>query len=291
MKKLAMAVAAVALMAPAAIGFDGHGGAAHFEAAKMEKILSTRDDAMKARYQYRHPKETLEFFGVAPGMTVADLLPGQHWYSGILLPYLGKDGQLVGTDYAEKTWVGYQAGEEGAAEWVAKRTKWPEEWAERAEGWRQEGDAKVSAMAIDKVPGDLVGKIDVFMMMRALHLPNRFDGELGSLLANAYKALKPGGTLGIVQHRAPESSSDAWATGGAGYLKQSALIAAVKAAGFEFVASSEVNANAKDKPTEQDVVWRLPPAFGGSADDAEKRAAMQAIGESDRMTLKFRKPA
>ena len=93
MKKLMMAAATVALMVPAAVfAFDGAGAHAHFDTMKMSKVLAMQSDEMKARYQYRHPKETLEFFGVTPGMVVADVLPGEEWYSSILLPYLGKNG-------------------------------------------------------------------------------------------------------------------------------------------------------------------------------------------------------
>ncbi|MFM7784669.1 MAG: methyltransferase, partial [Gammaproteobacteria bacterium] len=108
-------------------------------------------------------------------------------------------------------------------------------------------------------------------------------------LADIRTLLKPGGIVGVEAHRAPESAPDAWASGEQGYVKQSAVIAAFQTAGFELVGSSEMNANPKDQPTEQDSVWRLPPSLATSKDDPELRAAMQAIGESDRMTLKFRK--
>lgn len=276
-----MTAAAALMMAPAAIAFSG------VDEAKLDQVLSERSDEMKARYQYRHPKETLAFFGVEPGMTVADVLPGRDWFSSILLPYLGEEGHLIGTDYAHGTWVGYMGNREEAPAFLERRKGWVAEWTERAQEWRGEGDAKISAMAIDNVPAELVGNIDMFMMMRAAHLPNRFDDQLPQLFSNAFKALKSGGVLGIVQHRSPEGNSDAWADGSNGYLKQSDLIAKAQAAGFELVATSEVNANPNDKPSEGDFVWRLPPSLSGPE---EKHDEMRAIGESDRMTLKFRKP-
>ena len=109
-------------------------------------------------------------------------------------------------------------------------------------------------------------------------------------LGDMMTLLKPGGHVGVVQHRAPEDSPDEWATGDNGYVKQSAIVAAFEAAGFELAASSEVNANPKDQPTSDDFVWRLPPTLATSREDEELKAEMEAIGESDRMTLLFRKP-
>jgi predicted methyltransferase len=109
-------------------------------------------------------------------------------------------------------------------------------------------------------------------------------------LQDAYTALKPGGVFGIVQHEARENVPDDWADGSRGYLKKSFVIEQVEKAGFEFVAENDVNTNDKDQPTADDVVWRLPPSLRGSRDDPEQRAAMEAIGESNRMTLKFIRP-
>ena len=99
-----------------------------------------------------------------------------------------------------------------------------------------------------------------------------------------------GGIVGVVQHMAPETASDDWADGSRGYLKKTFLIAQMKKAGFDFVASSDINLNAKDQPTEKDIVWRLPPTFHGSKDKPELKKQYMAIGESNRMTLTFRKP-
>ena len=103
--------------------------------------------------------------------------------------------------------------------------------------------------------------------------------------------LKPGGIVGVEQHRAPEGQSDASTKGDRGYVKQSAVIAAFQKAGFELVEQSEINANPKDQPSESDIVWRLPPTLATSKDNPEQKAQMESIGETDRMTLKFRKPS
>ena len=109
-------------------------------------------------------------------------------------------------------------------------------------------------------------------------------------LQDTFDVLKPGGIVGIVQHAAPSDADDAWADGSKGYLKQTFVIEQMQAAGFEYVAASDINANPRDIPGADDVVWRLPPTLAGSKDDEARAAAMRAIGESNRMTLKFVKP-
>ena len=109
-------------------------------------------------------------------------------------------------------------------------------------------------------------------------------------LKDAYRALKPGGIVGVVQHQSSYQMPNGWADGSNGYLKESLVVARMEAAGFEFLSGSGINANDKDKPTEEDFVWRLPPTLTGSDDDPDLRAQMQAIGESNRMTLLFQKP-
>jgi len=117
------------------------------------------------------------------------------------------------------------------------------------------------------------------------------DDFLDQAFADSYAVLKPGGVLGIVQHEAPADAVDAWAAGDAGYLKRDFVIAQAEAAGFEFEASSEINANPADQPTSADIVWRLAPSLATTEEGTPEREAMAAIGESNRMTLKFRKPA
>ncbi len=109
-------------------------------------------------------------------------------------------------------------------------------------------------------------------------------------LENAHQVLKPGGILGVVQHEARAEMPDSWANGSNGYLKRDFLIAKLEEAGFEYVGSSDINQNPADQPTDKDIVWRLPPNYATSAENPELKAQMQAIGESNRMTLKFKKP-
>ena len=116
------------------------------------------------------------------------------------------------------------------------------------------------------------------------------DRYLTEALNESHALLKPGGIVGVVQHQGPEANDDDWAQGSNGYLKKSLLIAKFEAAGFEFVKESPHNENAKDVPSNEDIVWRLPPNLGTSKDNPELQAQMEAIGESNRMTLLFKKP-
>jgi predicted methyltransferase len=275
--------------APAEPEADSAAAAQPTSGERLDAVLAAQPDAEKSRYAYRHPRETLQFFGVEPGMTVVDTLPGEVWYSGILLDYLGAGGRVIGADYSPEMWRYF--GEFSPD--PAKVASWRSDFVAKMEARRGADDAAISAVHYGAIPDDLAGTVDVVIMSRAVHHFTRLEGAHGYLtqaLADINKLLKPGGIVGVEAHRAPEGSPDAWATGEAGYVKQSAVIAAFEMAGFEFVAASEINANPKDQPTEKDMVWRLPPTLATSENDAALRAAMQAIGESDRMTLKFRKP-
>jgi predicted methyltransferase len=262
-------------------------------AAKPETladVLDAQPDEIKARYPYRHPQETIEFFGIEPGMTVVEALPGGAWYTKILLPWLGKDGRLIGADYSLKMYPNFGFATE---EFLAEQAKWAPNFI--AWGMEQAGEngPSVTAFHFGSMPGELAGTADVVFMVRALHNLARFESEGGFLteaLGEAFAVLKPGGTLGIVQHHARDEMPDEFADGSKGYLKKDFVIAAVESAGFEFVAESDINANPKDQPAGEDIVWRLPPTLGTSRDDPELRAELEAIGESNRMTLKFSKP-
>lgn len=257
---------------------------------KLDKVLAAQDDETKARYGARHPKETLEFFGVKPGMTVIEGLPGGGWYSKILVDYIGEDGQLIGANYAWSMFPLFGFfGEERLAELKTWEADWPKEAAE----WGGEYAAPVSAFSFGTMPDSLNGTADAVLMIRALHNLNRFESEgeyLTKALSDIHAALKSGGVLGVVQHQAPADAPDEWANGSAGYLKKDYLIGRLEEAGFEFVAESDINQNPKDHPTTDDVVWRLPPSLATSRENPLLKAEMEAIGESNRMTLKFRKP-
>lgn len=264
--------------------------AAAMENTRLLTALDAQPEDVQARYQYRHPKETLEFVGIEPGMTVVEGLPGRGWYTRILLPYLGKDGHLIGATYAMDMWPNFAFAN---AEFLATQSTWTTDWPAGAEEWRDEDSATVAAFNFGAMPESVNGTADVVFLVRVLHNLANFEEEGGFLteaMADAYAALKPGGVLGIVQHQARDEMSDGFADGSHGYLKKSFVIAAAEKAGFEFVADSDINENPKDQPGEDDVVWRLPPSFGTSQDNPELKAEMAAIGESNRMTLKFRKP-
>lgn len=267
---------------PLAAAADGHAG-------RLDAVLAAQPEDVQARYGARHPAETLTLFGVEPGMTVLEALPGGGWYSKILIDYLGPEGQLVGADYAADMWSLFGIFPE---DFVAAKATWPADWAGEANGW-VEGGAPVSAFQFGDMPETMKGTADVVLFIRALHNLARFEdqgGYLSAALADAHAMLKPGGILGVVQHEARPDMPDDFADGSRGYLKQSFLVERMEAAGFEFLEASDINQNPADQPGAEDIVWRLPPTLMTSRDDPEAREKMESIGESNRMTLKFRKP-
>ncbi len=299
MKKTVLALAALALAACQPQSAEQEAVAepeaaapeevAEAPAETLQALLDAQPDEVKARYEFRHPKETLEFFGVEPGMTVLEGLPGRGWYSKILVPYLGDTGHLIGANYALDMYPLFPFADE---EFMARQNAWADKFPADAAEW---GDAEVSTFHFGTMPEELAGTVDVVFFPRVLHNLARFQNEgkgdyLDTALADAYASLKPGGTFGVVQHHARDDMSDEFATGGRGYLKKAFVIAAAENAGFELVAESDINANPADQPGADDFVWRLQPTAMGAEDDPEARAALDAIGESNRMTLKFRKP-
>jgi predicted methyltransferase len=253
----------------------------------LVQAVESRSAEQRARDGARHPVETLSFFQVEPGMTVAEALPGEGWYTRILANYLGGDATLYGVTYVDRMWPMFSFATE---EWIADQLKASSKFAGMVNGFADNG-IKAEGFSFSTIPEPAVGKVDRVLLIRALHNLNRFEATAGTLsqaLSGVRGMLKEDGLVGVVQHRLSESAPAEGSDGSRGYLKQSDVVATFKEAGFELVASSEVNANAKDKPGPQDVVWRLPPSLSGSKDDPAKKAAMEAIGESDRMTLLFR---
>jgi predicted methyltransferase len=238
--------------------------------SSLADVLDAQPDEVKTRYQYRHPQETIEFFGIEPGMTVVEGLPGRGWYTKILLPF-------------------------ATEEFMAEMSQWLENWPAGAEEWRGEDGASIAAFWFGAMPEEMAGTVDAVFFVRMLHNVWRFQSEgkgdwLDMALTDAFNALKPGGVLGVVQHHARDDVSDEWANGSHGYMKKQFVIDRVVAAGFEFVAESNINANEKDQPGDDDIVWRLPPTYATSRENEELKAQYTAIGESNRMTLNFRKP-
>jgi len=262
----------------------------HASDNSLATALDAQPEDVKARYAYRHPQKTLEFFEIEPGMTVLEALPGGGWYSKILMSVLGADGQLIGADYTVEMFALFGFFDE---EFLDNRKNWVADWTAEATEWQVDNGAPVSAFVFGSMPEDLAGTADRVLLIRALHNLARFEGAGGFLTAattDAFQVLKPGGIVGVVQHQARDDKSDEFAMGNHGYLKKSFVIERMEMAGFEFIGEIDVNQNSDDQPGDDDVVWRLPPTLQGSKDNAEARAAMEAIGESNRMTLKFRKP-
>ncbi|NML07499.1 class I SAM-dependent methyltransferase [Sphingomonas sp. G-3-2-10] len=239
---------------------------------KAAVAASTRTPANLARDQYRHPAETLSFFGVKPTDTVVEIWPGGGWYTEILAPLTkGK-----GTYYAASPWPDGNKGVQN------KQT------ADAATYGHVKFAAFPWAEGQPKVPD---GTADVVLTFRNVHnwrMGYQRGGTdySGEAFAQMFAMLKPGGTLGIVDHRLPESASDDREKS-SGYIKVSTIRRLAEAAGFEFVGASEINANAKDTADWPKGVWTLPPSLSQKDVDREKYVA---IGESDRMTLRFRKP-
>lgn len=261
-----------------------------FDGERLAAVLDAQPDEIKARYAYRHPAETLEFFEVAPGSVVIEALPGGGWYTKILAPYLGPDGRLVGVDYAWDMFPLFGFFSEERLE--AKKT-WATDWVAGTAEWGIVDGAPISAFVFGSMPDEAKGTADTVLFIRAMHNLARFepDGQfMTTALQNAYDVLKPGGVVGIVQHWARPEMPDEWATGANGYLKYRTVMDAMKNTGFEFVGAIDVNENPLDQPGVDDKVWRLPPVMNTSREDPGLREKMKAIGESNRMTLKFRKP-
>lgn len=254
----------------------------------LTQVIESRSAEDRGRDGARHPAETLDFFNVEPGMTVAEVLPGGGWYTRILASYLGGNGALYGVNYIDEMWSMFSfATDKWVASRIAAAAKFPEQVAKFTDN-----GIRTTGFTFNTVPPKVVGIVDRVLIIRALHNLNRFESEAGTMtqaLSAVRSMLKADGLVGVVQHRAPEGASDEWADGNRGYLKQSAVIAMFEKAGFQLVARSEINANPKDQPGPDDLVWRLPPSLRTSKDNPELRKAMLAIGESDRMTLLFRK--
>jgi predicted methyltransferase len=258
------------------------------DSGALAAVVADRSDEDKARDGDRHPVETLAFFRIEPGMTVAEALPGGGWYTRILANYLGKDGTLYGVNYADRLWPMLGS---ATPEWIAARIASTDSFAAEVATFTDNG-ITAEGFTFETVPAAVKGTVDRVLLIRALHNLNRFEeasGTRSQALAAVHTMLKEDGLVGVVQHRAPASLSGEWADGNRGYLSEAAVIVMFEEAGFELVAQSEMNANPMDQPTAEDTVWRLPPSLRGSEDNAEQRARMLAIGESDRMTLLFRK--
>ncbi|WP_396272609.1 class I SAM-dependent methyltransferase [Hyphomonas sp.] len=244
-----------------------------------------RSDEEKARDVWRNPAGTLEFFGVESDDKVVEVWPGGGWYTNILAPWLASGG---GTLVA----AGFDA---ASIEDPERRARTEQRLAEFKATYADPKFGTIEHTAFSATSGPLTedGTADVVLTFRNIH--NWMSGGYTEkFFADAYTALKPGGVLGVVEHRLPSTQAqDPKAT--SGYVHEDYVKALATAAGFEFVEASEINANPADTADHPFGVWTLPPNLATTDRDGKPVEGFdpekyKAIGESDRMTLKFRKP-
>lgn len=228
-----------------------------------------------ARNVYRHPVETLTFFGLEPGMTVVEIAPGgAGWYAEIIAPYVRASGRYYAAGYDPVSTEEYYRRNARALQ---------DKLAERLDLYGH----TIFTVFAPPAKTDIAppGSADLVVSFRNVHNWLE-DGAGAAAFASFYRALKPGGVLGIVEHRGdPDRPQDPKAT--SGYVREDVVIRMAEDAGFRLEARSEINANPKDTRDHPEGVWTLPPNYELGDKD---RAKYAAIGESDRMTLRFRKP-
>lgn len=242
-------------------------------------VASPLRDKDRVRDQYRRPAETLEFFQVAPDMKVGEYAPGGEWYSRLLGLYLGPKGKLVGLYFDPTSGAFSEKAQQGIRDGVVK---YPADVA-AASGLPAD---RFSAMTLEKIPDSEKGTFDRILVMRMMHNLLRWniaDREIKAMR----ELLKPDGMIGIEQHRAKPDAPFSYSDGSKGYLREADVIKFMEVNGFTFVGKSEANANKRDPANWEGGVWTLPPVLRGATE--ESKARLQAIGESDRMTLLFRK--
>lgn len=255
-------------------GCASHPGLDQRTTSKLDEILAAdhRSQANRARDAYRHPAETLAFFGIAPEMTVVEVWPGAGWYTEILAPFLRDTGKLyvaqldpAASDYASGVVQRFRAKLESNPALYDQVVM-------------------TTLAATAKEPIAPAESADLIVTFRNLHNWMMFGWERQALEA-MHAALKPGGILGIVEHRGdPGLSQDPKA--GSGYVNERFAIDLIESVGFELIGRSDINANPRDEKNYEKGVWALPPTLAAGDEDRKRYAA---IGESDRFTLKFRK--
>jgi predicted methyltransferase len=242
---------------------------------RLDQILAgdQRSEKNRARDQYRHPKETLTFFGVRPDMTIVEIFPGDGWYTEILAPLVHGSGKYYAAHYDP-------ASPSKNAQDTLKRFR--EKLASRPDLY---GEINVTALSASKTQIAPPGAADLVVTFRNIH--NWMGGDYAPAAFKAmYDALKPGGVLGVEEHRGrSDQPQDPQAK--SGYVREDFAIAMIESVGFKLVARSEINANPRDTKDYELGVWTLPPVYRLGDKDREKYAV---IGESDRFTLKFMKP-
>jgi len=249
------------------------------EATALEAAIAGawRTPANVARDTFRNPKPVLQFFGVAPQMTVIEISPGGGWYAEILAPYLRAGGQYVGA-VNDPT----KASSERATAYFTEQNKaMRDKFAATPEVY---GGATLVEVDSKAPVFGTAASADAVLTFRNVHNWT-MGGTQDAMFKGFFDVLKPGGVLGVVEHRA---NADVPAGDRSGYVSEAQVIAIATAAGFVFEEKSEVNANPKDTKDYANGVWTLLPTL--NVPEGEDKAKFQAIGESDRMTLRFRRP-
>lgn len=248
-------------------------GCADRQGDLLEKVIASehRDAKNVARDVYRHPGETLSFFGIMPDMHVLEILPGGGWYTEILAPYLKDNGTLAVASFGPEHPVEYLRNIHNRL--IEKFGAQPDVYG-KVELGEFQGEGYLDDFEDES--------FDMVLTFRNTHNWIRFGGVEDAYRA-MYRVLRPGGVLGVVQHRA-EAGSNAGETAENGYVPESFMIELLEDIGFELVDKSEINANPKDTKDYPEGVWTLPPTYELGDKD---RATYAAIGESDRMTMRF----
>ena len=263
-------------------GATDYAGEQQIAGASLDDVIAhDRRNEKRGRDEWRHPLDTLSFFGIESDMTIVEVLPGNGgWYTQILNPFTAEQGRLIGVTYPESLWT------QMFSTWNDEsREKYAADIAQMGRYMSIQGveaSQPIIGYTIDNIPDDENERADAVLFFRAMHHLFRFEEPLvDTALSEVFDILAPGGVVGVVQHRAPEDADPEFVNGDNGYLKQSDVVAAFERAGFILEETSELNANPND-PADA-YVWRLPPSTTDNPDT-------MAIGESDRMTLRFRKP-
>lgn len=252
---------------------DHHNGAM-LPSLEQLSVAAHRSDTNIARNDFRHPVETLEFFGLESNMTVIEILPSRGWYTEIVAPYVKAHGKYYAAHFSPNASASYMA--PNLRNFEAKITAEPELYG------------KITVRHLNPPHEVAIAppeSADMAMTFRNVH-NWIMAGQEHEFFAAFYTALKPGGVLGLVEHRAlPSADMEVMRT--SGYVTEAYVIEVASAAGFELVGKSEINANPSDPTEHPRGVWTLPPNYRLGDTD---RAKYSNIGESDRMTLKFVKP-
>lgn len=280
----AAGLAAAAPFVPALAQPAGPAAAAPDPALVAAVARAERPEAQRARDSARHPAETLAFWGVRPGATILEISPGDGWWTEILAPYAARTGgRYIATGAPVE---GPGASDAGRA----SRKAFEDRFSARETYGRVEiapFHAQVSGLGEPN-------SVDVAFTARNIHNWIGQPGRVDAVFKDLYAVLKPGGVLGVKDHRADPGQMKPGASDG--YVSEAFVIEAAQRAGFVLEGRSEINANPKDTKDHPFGVWTLPPSRnsapnGQPANPAFDRARYDAIGESDRMTLRFRKPA